>query len=267
MQELPPNDEQESRAFRRRRGRSGAQLILLACLGGFALGLAQSPLFWITEVRVDAPDPPLAEAASRVIQVPAQASTLFYPVSAVERQAQQLPQILSVQVTRDLPHRLVVKVTRRLPTVAMQTEAGVLLVAEDGVITNLVPPGQKAPPLPLLIGLAPTSAQPGQRLAPEAASLVAEVGRAAAAHGLGAGLRLDFARPFDVRLTIEGVEGLLGGSDNLERKLSLFAQVWRELQKQGAHPAYIDVRLMDRPVWRPREEAGGPAATGSKAGW
>jgi len=265
LQEPPRNEEQESRALRRERARSGVQFIALACLAGFAFGLAQSPLFWITEVRVDAPDPLLAEAASRVIQVPAQASTLFYPVSAVERQAQQLPQILSVQVTRDLPHRLVVKVTRRLPTAAVQTEVGTLLVAEDGVITNLVPSGQDVPPLPVLTGLATGCSRPGQRLAPESASLVAQVGRAAAAHGLGAGLHLDFARPFDVRLTIGEVQGLLGGSDNLERKLSLFAQVWRELEKQGAHPAYIDVRLMDRPVWRPRGQGGGPALTAGKA--
>jgi hypothetical protein len=50
--------------------------------------------------------------------------------------------------------------------------------------------------------------------------------------------------------------------------VSLFAQVLRDLRRQGGDPAYIDVRVMDRPVWMPRGSeaaAADGAAPGSAA--
>ena len=223
----------------------------------FLAGVGSSSAFWVSEVRVEAPDPALAAAVSRTLRVPAQTS-VFYPVTAIERQATSLPQVESVEVRRDLPRRLVVIITRRLPVAAVAHEKGLLLVGADGVFTNLVPPGEKSPKLPLWFGLPVEDPRPGGRLTAEWATRVAEAMAAATDSGLISGLAFDCSQPLNLRLTYKGVEGFLGATDNLERKVGLFAALLEELRRQGGNPAYIDVRVMDRPVWRPKGEATEP---------
>ena len=244
--------QQEDRYRRRQRGRQGLGLVLGTSVLAFFAGLGASSLFWISEVRVVAPDPALSQAVARALRVPAQASSLFYPLSPLERQATALPQVESVEVSRELPHGLVVTVARRVPVAALVHERGLLLVGADGVITNLVPPGEKAPHLPQFVGIPVDTPQPAGRLSPEWAERVAAVAQVAMTERLGGDVRLDCTQSLDLRLTAGGVEGYLGATDNLSRKVSLFAALLAELRRQGGDPAYIDVRVMDRPIWMPK---------------
>ncbi len=249
--------QQEDRYRRRQRGQQGFWLVLGTSLLSFLAGLGASSLFWISEVRVVAPDPALAQAVVRALSVPAQASSLFYPLSRLERQAMTLPQVESVEVSRELPHHLVVGVTRRVPVAAVVHERGLLLVGADGVITNLVPPGEKAPHLPQFLSIPVDNPQPTGELSAEWAVRVAQVAEAAVSGGLGGDVRVDCSRSLDLRLTAGGVEGYLGATDNLARKVSLFAALRTELRRQGGDPAYIDVRVMERPIWMPKGGKGG----------
>jgi len=260
LQHRPDAEAQEEARFRRgQRGRQGLKLVLATSLLGFAAGLFSSSLFWITDVRVVAPDSALARAVCQAISLPGHASSIFYPLSRLERQATTLPQVESVAIAREGPHQLVVRVTRRLPIAGVLHEKGLLLVGADGVITNLVPTGEKAPRLPLFVGIAVEQAQPGGCLNAESAALVAQAAQAALTGGLGAGFRLDCSQRLDLRVSAGGVEGLLGATDNLERKVGLFAALLTELRRQGGDPAYIDVRVMDRPVWMPKSSMSAPA--------
>jgi cell division septal protein FtsQ len=257
----PPADSlQHVRERRHARGRTGAKALLWTCGIAFLVGLAASPLLWVEEVRVIAPDPSLQAAAAQVLRVPAESSTLLPPIAELEHQAAQVPEIESVVVIRELPHRLTVQVSRRLPAALIQAGDQQLLVGMDGVLMAL-PSDLKRARLPLVSGLTLAEARPGARLSPADTDLVAQLARAALDSRLGGGLRLDSSQRLDLRLTYGGVQGFLGPADNLERKVSLFAQLLHELRQQGGQPAYLDVRVMERPVWRPRNEAAaGPPA-------
>ncbi len=261
---MPHTPDQEAlqhdRYLRRERGRRGLKLVLATSLLAFLAGLGSSSLFWISEVRVIAPDPGLAKAVAGVLSVPAQASSLFYPVARLERQAAGLPQVESVAVHREPPHHLVVTVSRRVPVAVLQDARGLLLVGRDGVITHRLVPADRPPPLPAFVGIPLSDPQPGSRLSPEWARWIAEAVEAATDTGLATRFRLDCSQRLDLRLTADGVEGFLGATDNLERKVRLFAGLLEELRRQGGDPAYIDVRVMARPVWMPRGETSTPAA-------
>lgn len=251
--------QQQDRYRRRQRGQQGLWLVLGTSVLAFLAGLGSSSLFWISEVRVVAPDPALAQAVARTLTVPAQSSSLFYPLSRLERQAMTLPQVESVQVSRELPHYLVVGVSRRVPVAELITDHGLLLVGADGVITNLLPPGAKASHLPRFLAIPVDRPEPGGRLSAGWAQRVAEISQAVVTGALDADAQIDCSRSLDLRLTARGVEGYLGAMDNLERKVALFAALLSELRRQGGDPAYIDVRVMERPIWMPKGEVGPPA--------
>jgi hypothetical protein len=110
-------------------------------------------------------------------------------------------------------------------------------------------------------GLDLATARPGDHLPPWPAWVVAQTTRVANDSGLRGDWHLDCAQPFDLRLTVGTVEGFLGGTDNLERKVHLFAESLHELKKRGERPAYIDVRVLERPVWH---KAGAVATRGDR---
>lgn len=262
-----PEALQHDRYLRKERGRRGRKLVLLTSLLAFLAGLGSSSLFWILEVRVVAPDPGLAKAVAGVLKVPAGASSLFYPVVRLERQAARLPQVESVVVHREPPHHLVVIVSRRVPIAVLHDAQGLLLVGRDGVITHRLPPTAQAPPLPAFVGIPVPDPQPGSRLPTDWVQWIAETAEAATDAGLATRFHLDCSQRLDLRLRADGVEGFLGATDNLQRKVRLFAALLAELRRQGGDPAYIDVRVMNRPVWMPRGEhsapAGGPVSSPS----
>ena len=52
-----------------------------------------------------------------------------------------------------------------------------------------------------------------------------------------------------------GVLGKLGSPDNLTRKIMMFLAIMEQLEEKGRQAAYIDVRIMDQPVWKPRPQS------------
>jgi hypothetical protein len=113
------------------------------------------------------------------------------------------------------------------------------------------------------VGLPVANPQPGGRLDADSAELVAEGARAGGDAALGPDLQVDCTQPLNVRLISGGVEGFLGATDNLARKVRLFAALLQDLRRQGGDPQYIDVRVMDRPVWKPKDSAPPAADTTS----
>jgi hypothetical protein len=261
LEDLP--DPQQERQLRARRGRSGINLILFSILFGLALGVAQSPFFWVREVQVLAPDPELKAAAQQALDLPPEASTLLYPVSRLEAQLRSDPHILSAEVGRELPSRLTIRVARRRPVAILELDSRRLLVGGDGVITDLVSAGGALPKLPVIAGLSLPETAPGQRLPARAAALVTSIAAAASASGLLGKLRVDCSRAPDLRLLTGGVEGLVWEQDNFERNILLFAILKRELEQRGEKPARIDLKL-DPPRWESRSEqtTGAPAEQG-----
>jgi len=210
----------------------------------------QGPFFAVQHVRVLAKSASVAHEVADSIQVPPGANTLFTPVDNIVRAALDCPRVKQVRISRKLPGTLIVTLLERQPVAAMQSGRDYVLVDEEGVA--LIRCQQRPDNLPILVGLVDKIDRPGQRLDKQQQIILAECVAAAAEVGNPGWLEVDFSNPFEIACyTPEGVQGKLGTADNLRRKILLFAAIYRELKTQGKDPLHIDVRIMQRPLWRP----------------
>ncbi len=227
------------------------KLVGLTIAVSFVYGLLGSPYFAIREVHVEAPDSELAKQATGLITVPYGASTLLYPVQRIVQTLDQCPQVQRAWVKRELPSRLVIHVSRRYPIAALQTGGQWALVDEEGVCV-----GNSAARPPTLIhvyGLLTAPLEPGGRLVDPQLSLLIKTLDAVPDKLLRQGLVMDFTDLHLIQIhSPSGVLGKLGSPGNLKRKIMMFVAIMQQLEEKGKHPAYIDVRIMDRPVWKPR---------------
>jgi len=227
---------------------------VLTAVLSFAYGVGISPYFQIREVQVIAPNPQLAQQVLAQIDVPGDASTLFYPVAKLARAAEECPGIKRAQVRRHLPSRVVVRVWAREPVAAIKCDGGFSLVDEEGVCVNCT--AQAPVDFVQIYGLTKTPIPAGQRLKSDHLQLLTECLAGLGDDEVKSGLIVDFSEEYAIRLyTADGVRGKVGTPDNLQRKVMMFAGILKELQRKGKQPAYIDVRIMDRPVWKPRLES------------
>lgn len=227
------------------------RLVGLSIVLGFAYGLAASPYFVVQEVHIKAPDGALAQQALARFTVPRHASVLLYPIQRIATAIEDCPQIKRVAVNRDLPSRLIVRIWRRYPVAAVETDRAWALVGEEGICVGNSP--RRPSSLIRCYGLCNEPIAPGQRLSQPQFALLSETLAALDGKSLTQGLVMDFTDPHLIQIhSPSGVLGKLGGPDNLKRKILMFIAIMQQLQEKGERPAYIDVRIMDRPVWRPR---------------
>ncbi len=220
----------------------------------FTYGLAVSPYFAIRDVQIRAPDSALAKLALARIEVPSGASTLLYPAQRIAEQLEDCPEIKQASVERDLPGRLVLHIKRRYPIAAIKTNKQWALVDEEGICvgTTTALPGS----LIHFYGLANTPLEPGEQLTGNELKLLSETLEGLKDCSATEGLVMDFTDRHLVQLySPTGVLGKLGSPDNLKRKIMMFLAIMQQLEGKGRRAAYIDVRIMDQPVWKPRSES------------
>ncbi len=220
----------------------------------FSYGLAVSPYFAIRDVQIRAPDSALAKLALAGTEVPSGASTLLYPVQRIAEQLEDCPEIKQASVERALPGRLVVHIERRHPIAAIKTDKQWALVDEEGicVATTTALPGS----LIHFYGLANDPLEPGEQLNGGELKLLSETLEGLKDCSATEGLVMDFTDRHLVQLySPTGVLGKLGSPDNLRRKIMMFLAIMQQIEEKGRRAAYIDVRIMDQPVWKPRSES------------
>ncbi len=233
------------------RYRSALKLVGLTIVVSFVYGLLASPYFAIREVHIEAPDSELAKQATALITVPYGASTLLYPVQCIAAALDECPQVQRAWVERDLPSRLVIHVWRRYPIAALQIGGQWALVDEQGVCVGSST--ARPPSLVHAYGLLTKPLAPGERLVEPQLGLLTETLDAVPDKLLRPGLVMDFTDLHLIQIhSPSGVLGKLGSPDNLKRKIMMFVAIMQRLEEKGKRPAYIDVRIMDRLVWRPR---------------
>ena len=231
-----------------------AQLLLLTVAASFGYGLAVSPYFAVRDVQIRAPDAALAKVALAGTRVPNGASTLVYPVQRIVEQLESYPQIKKASVERDLPGRLIVHIQRRHPVAAIKTDEQWALVDEDGICvgTTTALPGS----LIHIYGLTNIALEPGKHLKKPQRALLTATLTALEDCSATDGLVMDFADRYLVQIhSPSGVLGKLGSPDNLTRKIMMFLAIMEQLEEKGRQAAYIDVRIMDQPIWKPRPQS------------
>lgn len=245
---------QSTAAVWRLRYRQAVKLAGVVVVLSFAYGVGTSSYFRIREVQVIAPNSQLSQQALAKIEIPGQASTLFYPVEKLARAVAGCPGIKRVEVGRDLPSRVVVRVWPREPVAAVKYGEDFALVDEEGVCVSRA---RRAPvQLIQIYGLIQRPIAAGQRLQTDSMHLLNQCLAGLKDEELSHGLIIDFSEQYAIQLcTGGGVQGKVGTADNLQRKVMMFVGILRELQRRGQQPAYIDVRIMSRPVWKLRRES------------
>jgi len=220
----------------------------------FGYGLAVSPYFAVRDVQIRASDAALAKVALAGTRVPSGASTLVYPVQHIVEQLESYPQIKKASVERDLPGRLIVHIERREPVAAIKTDSQWALVDEEGICvttTNVLPDS-----LIHFYGLANNPLEPGEQLNGSELRLLRETLAGLENCSATERLVMDFTDRHLIQIhSPSGVLGKLGSPDNLKRKIMMFLAIMEQLEEKGRRPAYIDVRITDQPVWKPRPQS------------
>lgn len=221
--------------------------LLLIGLSGLA-GFLCSDYFKVQEVRVHAQNPDLAREVARALSgLPSlkHANTLLPPLREIIGRAESCPRVLRAGLTRDLPRRLRVDIEERRPLFCLLGPRGAVTVDEYGVLLLPVPdPGPQSPRAQVS---APLKYVSGEVLPPDALEAVKACIDGARQSALGLKLQLDLRTRYDYTLRTPGdTLVLLGGPDNLPRKIIAATAVERFLAGRKQHARYIDVRIPNR---------------------
>jgi hypothetical protein len=228
--------------------RRGALVLVLVPIVALLVGVAMSPAVGVKRVTIVAPTVNLGEEVRRQMQVPTQASMLFYPVNHLTQQVQQCFRVKDVSVDRVSPHELLVKVTARQPFAALPDDKGCTIISRDGIC--LYRQAQPPPEFPIFKGMTSTKATLGSHVDPERMQWALEVLAGATKVGLHEGLQADFTVTHTITVkTASGVQCALGNVNHLSRKMAIVGRVLEQLRSEGKQPARVDVSTPETPVW------------------
>ncbi|NSW58715.1 MAG: FtsQ-type POTRA domain-containing protein [Armatimonadetes bacterium] len=213
------------------------------------IGFLGSDALALRLVRVSSRDAPLEKEVCEYLSVPERANTLFFPTRSLAEQALRCPRVKSVRVDRELPHAIVVHVEPRNPAFALTSGSNYVMVDEEGVLLfQTHAPGKQYPrvddrsSVPRILG---------GRLNQQCLATVLACMDGARQAGMKPGFVLDLGTAYDYRmLTPDKTPVLLGGPDNMVRKVIIAASTEQHLRKRGARAEYIDVTVVTNPRYK-----------------
>lgn len=231
--------------------RLGILAMILAPVTGLLAGVGMSPALRIEHISISAPDASLAEEVRRSLQVPAEASVLFYPLNRISDQVKSCCRVSRVEIERRPPHELQVRVEARTPFVALNDGDGYTIVSRDGVcLYRQAVPG---PGLPQLTGLVAPRPALGSAIPSERMQWTVDLLTGAAKAGLPRGVCYDLRSLHQITFAgPNGLQGRLGNVNNLARKMTIVGRIAQQLRQQGRRPGAIDVSTPEAPIWTVR---------------
>jgi cell division protein FtsQ len=185
----------------------------------------------------------------RLAGLPPGTTLLRLPVDEMQARLKADPWVLDAVVERVFPDQVRIVVTERVPVVAvdlgprgrwMLDASGTMIATATAAAKGTLPLVREAPPIAgPRPGLPPTSPQLAN-----AARVVAGLG-----NPLRGTVRFVDARTVDETaiFTAQGVEILMGLAGQMDKKDFLASRI---LADQKGKVVFIDVRSVDRPVWR-----------------
>jgi cell division protein FtsQ len=215
--------------------------------------LARSPLFGLTEVRVEGAGGSMRATVLAAAGLRPGEPYLAIDPAAVRRRVEALPRVASARVLRSYPSSLRIVVSERTPTAVVSSGGAYWLVAADGIVLARLaerPAGAQAA-LPYVAGVPlPPGVRPGARLPagnPLANALTA-LGRmdpslrrqvvavtAGSVDSLELGLR-------------DGAKVLYGVAERQAAKDAAVLLIQRKLRAEGKRVVRIDVRSPSTPM-------------------
>jgi cell division protein FtsQ len=219
-------------------------LVLVA----IALGaLSRSSLFTIEHVTLEGLERLSEEHVRTLADVPEDATLLRFPGGEVADRVESDPWIKEAVVSRDFPDTMRIRVVER--EAAALVDLGVEYLAVDGEGFIIERRSLEETSSLIVIrdvdGLDPSI---GRQTSSESLLNALEV-LAGLSSDLRAETRALSAPTIDetALITTEGVEVLFGGATDVSQKDTVILSI---LEEQGETVVFIDVRTVDRPVWR-----------------
>jgi cell division protein FtsQ len=225
----------------------GALAVALAVL----FALARSDVFAIQSVEVVGAKGVGAARVRSVAAIPPGTNLLRVDTSEIERRLKRDARIADVDVGRDFPHSLVIKVVERTPVALLDLGDTFWVLDGDGWVLEKASL-EATTSLVVIRDIAGVKPSAGRRLTTKTLA-----NSLAVLAGLGPELRKQVravsASTVDetAAITRGGVEIRFGSSDQIARKDVVARRI---LKEQAGRVVFIDVRSVDRPVWRGLED-------------
>jgi len=235
---------------RRRRTALMARIFAWALFAAIGLGLALGAVAAVTRIKhvtVQSRDAALARQVSRNLRIPPWANLATSQLRRIADQAEASPRVKRAQFQRRFPDRLIVTVEPRTPCVAYEQQGRFLLVDDEGICTEWTQrPGSG---LLRVKGMGFT-AEPGHRMKGDWFRRSLLVARTVAAADKRRPWTLDAHYPPELAVvTGSGARGIVGNSEDLERRVNVFVEALAEYEKKGQPIGLMELRT-DKPlVW------------------
>jgi hypothetical protein len=227
-----------------------ARIFVLSLLGAIGVGLGLAALVAVTRIRqvvVQSSDPKLAEDVRQAIRIPAWANLTTSKLSLIAAQAERVPGVKRADFERKLPDRLVLTVEPRVPRLAFAKSGRHLLVDDEGAcIAWTTRPDSTL----LRVKGMEVNAEAGQHISGEWFVRSLTVAKALADAERFRPWTFDVGYPAELSVIAgSGARGIVGLSDDLERRVSLFVEALQEYEKQGKPIGLMELRTERPIVW------------------
>ncbi len=226
---------------------AAAALLLLVGL----IALYDSSLFTVERIEVTGNERLTADEVRVLARLPEDATLLRFPADEVRERIEADPWVAAASVSRDFPDTMLIRVEEREPAALVDLGEEYLLVDGDGYVIEY----QSLEETTALIVIR------------DVGDLDSKVGRRSTSEGLHnallilAGLSPEMrakVRAISVAsidetalLTTDGVEIFFGVAEDISKKDLVAREI---LEEQVGRVVFIDVRTVDRPIWRGLED-------------
>jgi cell division protein FtsQ len=227
----------------------GGLVAVVALLAVGSAVLYRSGAFAVQRVVVSGNRQLSSARVIRIAGLPPGTTLLRLPAEQMQERLRTDPWVMDASVERVFPDQVHIVITERSPVAAVDLGAkGRWLLDGGGTLIATAAPAARSP-LPLVREAPPIPAPRPGLPAPS----VQLANAAKVVGGLGPALRRT-VRFVDARIvdettlvTDQGVEILMGSAKQMEKKAFLASRI---LADQKGKVVFIDVRSVDRPVWR-----------------
>jgi cell division protein FtsQ len=217
---------------------------VLSVVGIVAWLLLAGPVLAVRAVQVDGISTLPAEQVQEAAALESGTPLLRVDVEAAEKRVARLPQVASVEVTRDWPDSVVITVVERVPVVIVGEAGRRSLVDADGVLFDTVTGDAPDGVVPLEV------AEPGPGDAATIAGLAAVGALPADVREQLAGATVD--SPEDITLTLtDGTLVRWGDAGESAAKAAVLSALLEQISAEALEPAAeVDVSTPDAVVLR-----------------
>ena len=233
--------------LRRRKHNRLESVLFIIMVAIAAYVILRSPYFDIRQVVIQGNHYLVEEDIRAATPINTGENIFSVNVSEATEQLKKVPMVKDARITRDLPATVLINITERRPLGILPTGGGFVEVDEEGMCLQRSGAGVLG--LPVLTGIQVESVSPGDHIHNELLAAILEI-----AGGLPtevteelSEIHIDPDRQVKM-YTLGHIPCYFGGSDEIEAKGAVLAQLLLEIKEHGLKVEYINISSVDKPA-------------------